>query len=60
MQLKLKESPKEWLKFTAVMALALLATAAAWYSLRQLRREPARPVSKALRDIDRLVASDIK
>lgn len=42
----------------ALILLALLATAAAWSSLRRLRKEPARPLTMAMRDIDRAVAPE--
>ncbi len=41
-----------------LIAIALLATVAAWLALRQLRREPARPLSMAMREMDGVIASE--
>jgi uncharacterized membrane protein YqjE len=40
-----------------LIVAALLATAAAWHALGRLRREPARPLSAAMRELERTVGS---
>lgn len=52
------DTPWRLHSITLLILLALLGTAAAWSSLRKLRKEPARPLSMALRDIDRVVAPE--
>ncbi|MDP9140290.1 MAG: phage holin family protein [Pseudomonadota bacterium] len=43
-----------------LIVVALFATVAAWLALRQLRREPARPLSTALHEMDGVVIPEIE
>lgn len=41
-----------------LIVLALIATVVAWRSLGHLRRDPARPLSSAMRDLDQAIGAD--
>lgn len=43
-----------------LVAAALIGTATAWFSLGRLRREPARPLSAAMRDLDQAIRPGIE